>query len=228
MKLKILTLLLLLPFVAVAQKNEKPIFNIGVKVGFNAASYNSTDFEIDGYSYDDGMIQSNRIGYLITPFVRLSKNRSYVQSELVIGLSYHNFKFIETSAGTQESVPQNAEYKLTTYCIQIPLLYGYEFVKTDTYGMSVFTGPKAKFVFTSQARQKFKNFNIPDLEEDLTPINYYWQIGLGVRISHVFFDFTYDFGLNNSTKGIKSNSLGKRFDAKRSDNVLSFSVGVIF
>lgn len=224
-------LTLMLSSMAQAQENSKRVhFNAGIKVGFHAATYNTTTFNIDGYEYDDRVIQSNKIGYSVSPFVRISGSRLYLQTEGTLSLSRHNFEF-------KEILPENSEilknetkpqYHLTTYCIQVPLLLGYEFVKSEPYGMSFFTGPKAKFVFTAHDEQEFKHFKYTDLQESLRRTVYYWEIGLGVKISNICFDFVYDIGLSSNTNGIISQKSGEKFSSRRSDNLLCFSVGIIF
>ena len=72
------------------------------------------------------------------------------------------------------------------------------------------------------------NFSDTSLYEDLRPVVFFWEIGLGVKISRFFFDFTYDFGFTDNTRGVVSKNTNKRFDAERIDNLLSFSVGMIF
>lgn len=223
--------ILLFALTAQAQeKSDKVRINGGLKVGFHAATYNSTNFEIDGYEYDDRVIQSNKIGYSVSPFVRICKKNFYVQTEGTLSLTRHHFEFKEIQpAGA--TIPKDApkpQYKLTTYCIQVPLLVGYQFVNSDPYGMSVFTGPKAKFVFTAHDKQEFKHFKHAHLQEQLQPIVCYWEIGLGVKISNFCFDFTYDFGLTKNSDGIISKKSGEKFYSRRSDNILSFSVGIIF
>ena len=222
---------LFLPLLLQAQgKSDKLHINYGFKVGFHAATYNTTIFEIDGYEYDDRIIQSNKIGYSVSPFIRLSKNRYYIQTEATMSISRHNFEFNETTYKNDEQLEGGSkpEYNLTTYCTQVPLLFGYKFVDSGPYGMSFFTGPKAKFIFTGHDKQRFKHFKYTDLEESLRKIVYYWELGFGVKISNICFDFVYDIGLNNNTNGIISKKSGEKFYSKRSDNLLSFSLGIIF
>lgn len=222
-------LMILLPCTVVAQEEvrHKVKLNGGFKVGFHGATYNSTSFGIDGYEYNERIIQSNKIGYSVSPFIRLTRRRLYIQTEAVMSISRHYFEFKEL-VPDENSASGKPEYKLTTYCMQVPLLFGYNFVKSDPYGMSVFTGPKAKFVFTNYDKQKFSHFNLNQLQEDLEPIVFYWEIGLGVKISRFCFDFVYDIGLNNNARHITSQSPQKIYKSKRSDNLLSFSVGMIF
>lgn len=110
----------------------------------------------------------------------------------------------------------------------MPLLVGYKFIDYEYYSMAVFTGPRAKFIFTSQSKQDFSHFKYEDLYEELDKRNLYWELGLGVRMYNVFFDITYDWGLaRNKTKIIDRES-GAIFSSKRNDSILSFSVGFIF
>ena len=223
----LLILLLLLPVTVFSQENSKKNlnFNYGIKLGVHAATYNSTDFNIDGYNYDDRVIQSNKIGYSISPFARITKNRFYLQAETDFCLSRYYFEFTDEASLQNVPIPT---YKLTTYCMQIPLVFGYNFVQSGVYSMSVFTGPKTKFIFTSLCKQKYESFKYNDLHELLNKTTFYWEIGLGINIANFCFDFVYDIGLSNNTNGIQRNSTGEIYYAKRSDNLLNFSIGIIF
>ena len=226
----IVCMMLLFPCLTSAQENSWRLkFNAGLKVGFQAITYNDPTFEIDGYAYNESTIQSNRIGYTIAPFVRISAGKFYLQADAAFGITRHNFDFTDTRASNiAEITPNIPQYDLKTYCLQVPVLIGYEFIKQDGYGMSIFTGPRTKFTFTSLSEQNFKHFTYDDLEEVLKKKVYYWEVGLGVKINNVFFDFVYDIGLTDASRYIKAPKMKKNFKAKRKDNILSFSVGMIF
>ena len=232
MRLKTLLLFILLstPLYTHSQESrKKPEFNIGIKAGFHALTYNDPEFDIDGYKFDKNCIHSNKIGYTITPFARITYKSLYIQSEATFGVTYHSFDFNDSKRNSDGNfVPNNTVYNLRTYSAQIPILVGYNFVDRSKFGMSVFTGPRTKFIFSSRSRQEFKHFNDATLEEVLCKKVYYWEVGLGVKIDKVFFDFAYDIGLSDASKFIKSNATGKTFNSSRRDNVLSFSVGMIF
>ena len=74
----ILLILLSISLGLTAQEKRKVQFNYGIKAGFQAVTYNDPEFEIDGYVFDTDNIQSNRIGYAISPFVRLTKNKFFI------------------------------------------------------------------------------------------------------------------------------------------------------
>lgn len=217
------------PLFATAQEKGKVHYNIGMKAGFQAVTYNDPDFGIDGYRFDTNNIQSNKIGYALSLFARVTKSKFFLQTEGTFGISNHSFDFHDEPVDTEENfIPNNTVYDLRTYCLQVPILFGYNVVQKGRYGLSLFTGPRTKFIFTSMSQQQFKHFYYEELEEILADKVYFWEIGMGIKISRVFLDITFDAGLNKAASHIISHSDGKIFSSSRRDNVLSFSVGFIF
>ena len=217
------------PLFATAQEKGKVHYNIGMKAGFQAVTYNDPDFGIDGYRFDTNNIQSNKIGYALSLFARITKSKFFLQTEGTFGISNHSFDFHDEPVNTEENfIPNNTVYDLKTYCLQVPILFGYNVVQKGRYGLSLFTGPRTKFIFTSMSQQQFKHFYYEELEEILADKVYFWEIGMGIKISRVFLDITFDAGLNKAASHIISHSDGKIFSSSRRDNVLSFSVGFIF
>lgn len=210
------------------EKNRGFRINYGIKAGVQAITYNSTDFSIKGYNFNENTIQSNKIGYTINPFIRVTFDEFYLQSEAGFGTTLHTFDFIEENA-TEPTLSANIpKYELTTYCIQVPILLGYNFISYRNYQMGAFTGPRTKFILTKQSMQDFSHFTYENLYEELPDKIYYWEIGLDIRIYNIFFDITYDYEFIKQKSEIISRDTGERFGCKRSDNVLSFSVGFIF
>lgn len=224
-KLILLTLLLFLPLIATAQTGKKLKFDTGFKAGVQASTYQQTDFTLTGYNYNNKS-QNTRIGYTLSSFFRLRKGRAYIQTEGVFSIDKHNFSFESDAPTTPDIVAGIPRYRLTTYSIKVPLLLGYNFVDSEPYKMGVFTGPKAKFLFTSLSKQKFDNFSFSSAKEYLNPLTYNWVIGLEIAISNLCFDFVYQIGLNNTSEYIYIPSTGQRFNFDRNINTLSFSLGV--
>ncbi len=217
------------PLFTTAQEKGKVHYNIGMKAGFQAVTYNDPEFDIDGYRFNTNNIQSNKIGYAFSVFARVTKNKCFLQTEGTFGITNHNFDFYDEQDNIDGNfVPNNTVYDLRTYCLQVPILFGYNVVQKGRYGLSLFTGPRTKFVFTSLSQQQFRHFKYENLEEVLQKKVYFWEIGLGIKISRVFLDITYDAGLNEATSHIISHEDGKTFSSSRRDNILSFSVGFIF
>ncbi|MBR2318903.1 MAG: outer membrane beta-barrel protein, partial [Bacteroidaceae bacterium] len=112
-----------------AQEQEKNLrFNFGAKAGFQAISYNNPVFEIDGYEFDTNTLHSNKIGYTVAPFIRLSKNRIYVQTECVFGVARHSFDFKSTNTES-DITPNQTTYNLKTICLQVPIVVGYNIIQ---------------------------------------------------------------------------------------------------
>lgn len=229
MRCLIIVLIAAFPLLTKAQDKGKVRFNAGVKAGFQAVTYNDPDFDIDGYKFDTNNIQSNKIGYAFSAFARITKNKYFLQTEATFGITNHSFDFRDEQANSDGNfIPNNTVYDLRTYCIQVPILFGYNIVERGRYGLSIFTGPRTKFILTSLSQQNFKHFRYEKLEEVLNDKTYYWEVGLGIKISRVFLDITFDAGLNKVASHIISHSDGKIFTSSRRDNILSFSVGFIF
>lgn len=230
MRSLIICILLSFPLSLGAQESDNRIrVNAGLKVGFQAITYNNPTFGIDGYTYNENTIQSNKVGYTVAPFLRLTHGRFYIQTEAALGITRHSFDFTDTREGSIAGITPNIPiYDLRTYCLQVPILFGYNFVMQSSYGMSFFTGPKTKFIFTAHDSQQFRHFVYDDLEEVLNKKTYYWEVGLGVKIYNVFFDFVYDLGLTDASRYIRAPKIDKRFASARRNNILSFSVGMIF
>ncbi len=221
--LAILFIATLLALPATAQQKLPLKFNYGIKAGFQGITYNTTDFAIEGYSFDENIIQSKKVGFIASPFIRVTKGKFYLQTETAFGITYCNYVFFDTDNLNP------AEYELKIYCVKIPLLLGYNFINYPHYGMSVYTGPKASFNFTSLSKQNFAGFNkYADIYEEFDKTEWYWNVGLGIRIYSVVIDFTYDFGILRNKSHIHAPAERLLFKSKRSNNVLSFSAGFIF
>ena len=107
--------------------------------------------------------------------------------------------------------PDYASVNSTIHTIEMPLLYGYNFIKEGPYGMAFFFGPKFKYILNSKSKLEFTNFDQEGIKEKLYPVNMNAVAGVGVNISNIFFDFRYEVGLRNISKSvtyIESNSDG--------------------
>ena len=105
--------------------------------------------------------------------------------------------------------------------------------------MSIFAGPKLRYLWGKHNEITFKNFDQKGIHEKLYPFNVSAVIGVGVNISRIFFDFRYDIGLHNISKRISYKPvydenageevpLANQIRFHRRENVLSFSLGVFF
>ena len=217
---------LLLPLSLVAQGN-KFMFNTGLKIGVQANTYHNTQFELDGWGYNNKS-QNTRIGYTLSAFFRLSKGRPFVQTEALLSTAKSNFSF--EPKVLPENVLQEVKYpryKLTTNSIQVPFFLGYYFVDSAPYKMAVYMGPKAQFIFTTLTKQQFDDFEFSTAKEYLEPLTFSWALGLEVSIANICFNFMYELGMNNTSKYLYIPENNTTFHFNRNVNALSFSLGVI-
>ena len=145
------------------------------------------------------------------------------------------FDFDCKNQNKENTLPELAKLNSTIHSLELPILYGYSFVKSRPYGMALFIGPKLEYVWKHKTSEEFEGFGYSGIKEELHPINISSVIGLGVNIANIFFDFRYEIGLTNISKsiiyekdtdGIMSQEKGIFINRHR--NVLSFSLGVIF
>ena len=109
-----------------------------------------------------------------------------------------------------------------------------EALKKGPYGMSIFAGPKLRYLWGKHNEITFKNFDQKGIHEKLYPFNVSAVIGVGVNISRIFFDFRYEQGIGNISKSIIYDNINSDGSTgvsniifRRRDSALSFSLGFI-
>lgn len=219
---------------AKADKKTQVSTNFGAKAGFTAALSLFSAFQVDGMPIDQ--LQNNyKVGYFASLFMRINFNRHFIQPEISYNVNQCGITFNkpvpeDAPIGTINAGTASIESKM--HSIDIPIIYGYNFIKQGPYAMSVFGGPKIRYIWRKKSETRFFNFDQPDLEEKLYPLSLSFTVGVAVTISRIFFDFRYDIGLFNLTHKVSStaetSSENTAITYRRRDNVLSFSLGVFF
>lgn len=205
--------------------------NFGIKVGFNSSMYLVSDFKLGNVSIRD--VQNNyKIGYLASAFMRLNMGDHFIQPELSYQVSKSQLTFDKRGNYSPDGETEQASINSTIHSMELPVLYGYNIIKRKPYAMSVFIGPKIKYLWNKRNKITFENL-YEDLEEELRPLNISATAGVAVNISRIIFDFRYEYGFNNISKSIRrvrrqsgTEEVEIAFD--RRENLLSFSLGVMF
>lgn len=205
--------------------------NFGIKGGFS-----STIYLISNLVYNDAKIdnvQNNyKIGYNTSLFLRFNMGKHYIQPEVSYYINRCEIQFNKNENAGKGIPPDYASIKSKIQSFDLPILYGYNFIKQGIYGMSFFVGPKIKFNMKNQQDITFRNFDIENIDEKIYPVNFGFTAGISVYISKVFFDFRYDQIVHNISKSVSytrpvgMDSFGE-LKMHRRDNMLSFSLGVI-
>ena len=208
--------------------------NFGVKLGFNSTMFLVSDFKIKDVTID-GIQNNYKIGYFGAFFMRVNGNRHFVQPEVSYNISRCEISFDKLGSQHPDIEPEYASVSSTIRSVDVPLLYGYLLIKEGPYGMSDFVGPKLRYIWAKQNAIRFDNFDQKGIHEELYPLTMNVVVGVSINISRIFFDFRYDQGLHNISKSVTYDSVNpdgstglSDITFKRRDNVLSFSLGVIF
>ncbi len=204
----------------------------GAKIGFNSSIYLISDFKIEDTKIKE--IQNNyKIGYHFTVFTQVAFNRHFIQPELSYQINRSELSFDKTQKN-QSLMPIYATIKSELHHIELPILWGYNFINKPPYGMAFFVGPKITYLWKKKSKVEYHNFDFNDLEEKIRPLNLGCAIGVSINISQLFFDFRYEQSFFNMSKEVRYTPIitdeakSGKTNFNRRESVLSFSVGMLF
>lgn len=212
-------------------KVEDKTFNFGAKVGLNSSLPIVNSLTIEGVEIDDVFYQY-KVGYLAAVFCRINIDRFFIQPSLSWTSFSGDIRFhlpAEIEAQAQAGGSDELNYKIRT--IEAPVLVGYKIVKEGPYGLSFMAGPTIKYNYDVHYTSRL--YNSPrEYVSDNTPWGLNLVCGVGVSIWRLFFDVTYEFGLNGVDSDFKDYSASEVSDSNISidkrTNMLSFSLGLLF
>ena len=216
----------------VDRPNTKKI-NIGIKAGFNSSMFMVSELKIKDVTIDE--VQNNyKIGYFGALFMRINMKKHFIQPEVSYNVSKCEITFDKLGSQHPAIEPDYASVQSVLHSVDFPILYGYNVVKKGPYGMSIFAGPKLRYLWGKHNEITFKNFDQKGIHERLYPFNVSAVIDVGVNISRIFFDFRYEQGIGNISKSIIYDNINSDGSTgvsniifRRRDSALSFSLGFI-
>ena len=207
--------------------------NFGIKGGFTSSLFLVSDLVLNGTVIDE--VQNNyKIGYFGALFMRINMKKHFIQPEVSYNVSKCEITFDKLGSQHPAIEPDYASVQSVLHSVDFPILYGYNVVKKGPYGMSIFAGPKLRYLWGKHNEITFKNFDQKGIHERLYPFNVSAVIGVGVNISRIFFDFRYEQGIGNISKSIIYDNINSDGSTgvsniifRRRDSALSFSLGFI-
>lgn len=208
--------------------------NFGVKGGFNSSMMLISHLSVDGHNISN--IQNEyKIGYFASLFMRINFDRHFLQPELSYNINQCEIHFSAPKTDDLIATPHQYAISSRISCFELPILYGYNFVKEGPYQMAVFGGPKIRYFWDKHSENQYHNFHQTSIKEEMYPLNLSMTMGIAVTISRIFFDFRYDIGLHNISKKLdySPNNLidvpdDEQIRFHRRYNTLSFSLGLYF
>lgn len=238
MRLRVLTLLLaaLLPSMAQAQLMDRlslpsfPRVNMGLKVGFAATGTYVTDAYIDGHELSEYTMDT-QVGNFAAVQFRVNSRKLLFQTGMSVALTKSSFMIDKNSWNPEATSKDEMSESYSMISFSVPLQVGYHIVNNDPYCMSIFTGPRFRYIPDKYYTATFENMGPNKLIENPTTILMGWSIGLSVKIGRTFLDFEYEAVINNMSRSLSYESgiypgpdirLGRRF------STVAFSYGVMF
>lgn len=232
----LLTLFLIICAVIQAQtfkEFEVKAFNWGAKVGFNSSFPIINSFTIDDVQIED-VNTEYKVGYMASVFCRINFDRFFIQPAFAwhnteSSLSFNTPNITELNINVNPQRKQMLEFK--NHSIDVPVLIGYNIVKEGPFALSVMAGPKIKYnykvSFHSTESEKSNEYI-----NDNTPFGLDIVSGISVSVWRLFFDFTYEFGLNEIDSDFKEKISASPIENKimidKRTNLMSFSLGILF
>ena len=215
-----------------AQQKGVALINYGVKGGFSSTIYEVNELSVAGSPINE-FIAKSEISSFYTAFARINIKRHYLQTEVSYNISNYSIEFSRDQWDDTAQPHDKSIIGTKIIGLEVPFYYGYHILKEGPYGLSFYIGPKAKFILTNYSRHTFENSPYKELEESIYPINFSLMTGLGVNISRIFFDFSFEYGLHNISKEFNTIDTENNFSTNslifnRRKNVLSFSIGFMF
>lgn len=232
----LLTLFLIICFAIQAQtfkEFEVKTFNWGAKVGFNSSFPIINSFTIDNVQMENIDIEY-KVGYMASVFCRINFDRFFIQPAFSWHNTESNLSFNipnvnELNIGTNPQHKQTLKFE--NHSIDVPVLIGYNIVKEGPFALSVMAGPKVKYNYKVSFQSTESNES-SEYINDNTPFGLDIVSGISVSVWRLFFDFTYEFGLNEIDSDFKEKISASPIENKimidKRTNLMSFSLGILF
>ena len=128
-------------------RKETPV-NFGFKGGFTSSLFLVSQFSVNGVPIDE--VQNNyKIGYFGSLFMRINFDRHFLQPEISYNINRCNITFEKPLPEDAASGARLEEASMTSsiHSIDIPVIYGYNFIKEGPYSLAVFGGPKVRYIW---------------------------------------------------------------------------------
>lgn len=212
-------------------------YNVGFRIGFNSQLPIIHEFSVNDKTIEDFQ-QQYKVGYLAAVSLRINFGRTFLNPTVSWYYSESELNFtipVSPIDGSEDLIYQSYygnHISTTSSSLDIPILVGYDFVKSNPYRLSFMLGPKFKYFFKNKYDIGIKDSQSAFFMEDNVPYCLNLVAGVDVTIGRLFLDFTYELGLTriNSTFGFETvgSAAPSIISYDRRANSLSFALGVLF
>lgn len=213
-----------------AKQNDT--FNWGAKVGFSSVLPLVHSFTIENEPVESKVVY--RVGHMAALFCRINMDRLFIQPSLDWYQTKSEFYFDMPKKVNSLSSPRRLmsdQLKLNIQSVAMPVMIGYNIVKQKPFGLSIMAGANMKYNYKIEYTTNLDNYRDTYTTDD-TPFRVNLVGGIGVTLWQIFFDFTYEVGLNqretNFKRAIDDVPLAGNIVLEKRLNMMGFSLGVLF
>lgn len=246
--LLVIFMAIVFPFVLTAQ--EEPVhprnnmniqgktFNMGATVGFNSIFPIINSIQVDGIELENIHL-TYKVGHQASLFFRINVDRFFIQPSFSWQYSEGDIHFDMLPKEVQSdplansaTILQTNRLEMTKKALQVPVHIGYHIVRQGPYGLSFTAGPTFKYNYNVSYQSLSPEAGHVFISES-NPFGMNIGMGISVQIWSFFFDFSYEFGLNQTESDFRSKQeeipvLSNNIHIDKRTNVLSFSLGIVF
>jgi len=219
-------------------------FNWGFRVGFNSRNVNFHEIYQNGEEAGRAEV-TNQVGFQGSAFGRINVGPLFVQPEICYDLDREKYKFIippqkleleewpgETPPDVEVySDPQGVILNQKSQSVNCTMLFGCNIVKHDSYLFNLFFGPNLRYIFISKYNNELladDSFNDKIGHPKLNLIT-----GISANAFRLYFDFRYEINVPSKVNFYFSDISNcpdylKNISIKKNENILSFSLGMMF
>ncbi len=208
-------------------------FNYGAKLGINASFPVIHELSINDVDAEN-MLIDYQVGWEATLFCRFNLNRFFLQPNVTWSKTSAQMRFLIPDQPEQVDLSgqTNTILRIDTRNLYIPVLLGYNLVRQDPYGLSLMAGPKFRYRYKADLSYE-DEVTVDEFSSNNSPFGISITTAIGVNIGRLFFDFMYDFGLNQSESEIRTfdaniPNASRSIRLDRRVNEMSISLGFLF
>jgi len=200
--------------------------NYGFKIGLNALSTIKYNTYYAGDTTSGGSY-TNKNGYLIGAFFRVNYSKLFLQPEATWNYHQQGLGFLIPDANNSSTFLSRS-LDLDMDAVNANLLLGYSIIKNKPYLFDAYIGASLKWTY----RIKYKISDQQTYSGKSDFLCYAGVFGFSVNISKLYFDFRYELNQPNTNldfskiSGIQETYRGVFLE--KNENVLSFSIGMMF
>lgn len=208
-------------------------FNWGAKVGFSSILPVVNTFTIEDIPIESSV--EYQVGYMAALFFRLNFDRFFMQPSLAWyhteSRLYFNMPEEVNPLKSVSTRQMSDQLNLKIRSLSAPIMIGYNIVKEKPFGLSIMAGANMKYNYKIEYTTNLDYYRDKYTTDD-TKFRVNLIGGIGVTLWQMFFDFTYEVGLNHRETNFKRIQddlpLAGNIVLDKRLNMMGFSLGVLF